>query len=258
MGEHGAHPVDGGEVRPVRTRPQHEQVRPFLDQRRDHQRRVGVIGRETVAEKRQELRDLPGEFRHRVGHRAAAQDVLTVGTPATYPVSLTASVQLAFDRLAEESPVALDLLTLAARLAPEPIPLILFTAHPDQLPASLATAVRDPVAFTAVIRLLRKHALAHVEPGTLQLHPLLAAILRTQPHEDDLAWLLNNAARYLQTRGNLAPPGPLFERALDLRRSRLGDDHPDTLRAATNLAVALRASTRTTRPWPGCGGWGFL
>ncbi|MBV8539212.1 MAG: tetratricopeptide repeat protein [Pseudonocardiales bacterium] len=39
--------------------------------------------------------------------------------------------------------------------------------------------------------------------------------------------------------GELAPVRSLFERARDLRRSMLGDDHPHTLRSARNLAAAL-------------------
>jgi uncharacterized protein DUF4062/NB-ARC domain-containing protein len=66
-------------------------------------------------------------------------ELLTHGTPATYPVSLAASYQIAFDQLATQAPAALDLLTLAAHLAPEPIPRTLFTTHPDQLPDPLAT-----------------------------------------------------------------------------------------------------------------------
>jgi hypothetical protein len=56
-------------------------------------------------------------------------ELLTQGTPATYPVSLAASVRIALDRLATQSPAALQLLTLAAYLGPEPIPLTLFSTH---------------------------------------------------------------------------------------------------------------------------------
>ena len=71
-------------------------------------------------------------------------------------------------------------------------------------------------------------------------------LVATDPHrilrvEQDVAWLLDCAAEYLQTRGEPAPARPLFERALDLRRSRLGDDHPDTLESASNLAFDLLA-----------------
>ncbi|MGH3811319.1 MAG: tetratricopeptide repeat protein [Pseudonocardiaceae bacterium] len=218
-------------------------------------------------------------------------DLLAQGAPATYPVSLAASAQIALDRLTAQSPAALQLLTLAAYLAPEPIPLTLFTTHPTQLPDPLATAAADPLAFAELTRMLRQHGLARVEPTTLGLHRLLAAILRTQgpqpqdlpslavgllraevphdpwenpsawpvwrqllphvlvatdPHrnldavEEDVARLLDRAATYLQIRGEPGPAWPLFERALGLRRCRLGDDHPHTLHSAHNLAAALR------------------
>jgi tetratricopeptide (TPR) repeat protein len=219
-------------------------------------------------------------------------DLLAQDAPATYPVSLAASTQIALDRLNVQSPAALQLLTLAAYLAPEPIPLTLFTAHPAHLPAPLATAAEDPLAFADLTRLLRQRGLARVEPATLQLHRLLAAILRAQPHqrqdppilvirllraaipddpwdnphawpawrqllphvlvatdshrnlngvEQDVAWLLNDAGSYKHTRGELAPAQLLHERALDLRRSRLGDDHRDTLDSASKRAHDLWA-----------------
>jgi hypothetical protein len=206
-------------------------------------------------------------------------ELLAQGAPATYPVSLAASVQIALDRLAAQSPAALVLLSLAAYLAPEPIPLTLVTTHPRELPEPLATVAGDPLAFAELTRLLRQYGLARIEPDTLVLHRLLAAILRTQPHqhpdlptlmvrllraaipaddpwyhpptwpawrqllphvlvvtdahrtlpaaEQDVAWLLDRAALYLQTRGEVALPRSLLERALDLRRARLGEDHPE-------------------------------
>ena len=221
-------------------------------------------------------------------------ELLAHGTPATYPVSLAASVQIALDRLAEESPAALVLLSLAAYLAPEPIPWTLFSAHPAQLPESLATVAADPLAFTALTRLLGQHGLARVESATLMLHRLLAAILRTQAHqsqqfqelpivavrllrgavpaedpwesplawpawrqllphvlvateahraligvEQDVAWLVERAAEYLQIQGEHGPSQPLFERARDLCRSTLGEDHPDTLESASRLVLTL-------------------
>ncbi|MGH4012650.1 MAG: FxSxx-COOH system tetratricopeptide repeat protein [Pseudonocardiaceae bacterium] len=219
-------------------------------------------------------------------------ELLAQGAPATYPLSLAASVQIALDRLTAQSQAGLQLLTLAAYLAPEPIPLTLFTTHPTHLPDPLATSVADPLAFPTLTRLLRRHGLARVEPATMQLHRLLAAILRTQPHPppdpptlavqllrvavpddpwdnpptwsawrqllphvlaatddgrnldavgDDVAWLLVCAATYLVTRGEPAPARPLHERALGLRRSLLGDDHPDTLESTHSLARNLYA-----------------
>ncbi|MBV9163652.1 MAG: tetratricopeptide repeat protein, partial [Pseudonocardiales bacterium] len=110
-------------------------------------------------------------------------ELLAHGAPVTYPVSLAASTQIALDRLGARSPAALELLILAAYLAPEPIPWTLLSTHPAQLPDSLATVAADPLAFTGLIRLLRRYGLARVEPATLVLHRLLAAILRAQPHQ---------------------------------------------------------------------------
>ena len=110
-------------------------------------------------------------------------ELLAHGTPATYPMSLAASANISLDRLAAQSPTALMLLSLAAYLAPEPIPLTLFTTHPAHLPDLLATAAADPLAFSALVQLLRQHGLARVGPATLELHRLLAAIVRSQPAE---------------------------------------------------------------------------
>lgn len=82
-------------------------------------------------------------------------ELLTYGVPATYPLSLAASVHIALDGLATQSRAALELLSLAAYLAPEPIPLTLFTIHPRELPDAVATVAVDPLAFTASIHLLR-------------------------------------------------------------------------------------------------------
>ena len=217
-------------------------------------------------------------------------ELLAQDAPATYPVSLAASVQVTLDRLAAQSPAALELLTLAAYLGPEPIPLTLITTHPAHMPDLLATVAGDPLAFTALTRLLRQYGLARVESATLVLHRLLAAILRTQPHqqqdlatlvvtllrgavpddpwdnpptwlawrqllphvlvttdphrtltgvEEDVASLLHCAGLYLLTRGEPGPARSLFARSWDLRRSTLGDDHPDTLESAGRLSFNL-------------------
>jgi hypothetical protein len=224
-----------------------------------------------------------------------ATAILTQSVPATYPVSLAASLQLAFGQLAAEESAALTLLRLAAQLAPEPIPFTLFTARPDRLPAPLAEAAGDTVAFARVTQLLRHRALARVGPDGLQVHRLVQAILGDRPintsGEDDMTtvarrllcatlaadpwdnpaswpawrqllphvlavtvtargaelgsvdvpWLLGRAASYLRTRGEPGPARELFERAHQLYRDMLGEDHPDTLTASNNLAANLRA-----------------
>ncbi len=237
---------------------------------------------------------LPADaYLHLLATRAA--ELLAEEPPTGYPVSLAASWQVVFDRLATDEPVALELLSLCAQLAPEPIPFTLFTAHAQALPGALAAAASDPLAFVRLTRLLRTRSLAGVETDGLQLHRLVQAILRARsageaaepdltvaavrllraavppdpwnnpgtwpqwrrllPHvltatdasralDDaggDVAWLLNAAARYLLTRGESAASLPLIERALELRRRVLGEEHPATLISASSLAGNLWA-----------------
>jgi tetratricopeptide repeat protein/uncharacterized protein DUF4062/NB-ARC domain-containing protein len=222
--------------------------------------------------------------------------ILAQGRPVSYPVSLAASLHLAFEQLAAEDPAALVLLRLAAQWAAEPIPFTLFTAHPDRLPPPLKKAAIDPVVFVGLTGLVRRRALARVGPDSLQLHRLVQAILRdsptsntatdeamttlarqlltdavqadpwnnpanwpiwrqllphvlavtdpvhhTNPDPLEVAWLLDRAATYLQTRGEPRPARELFQRAHQLRRDKLGEDHPDTLDSANNLALDLHA-----------------
>ncbi|MGH3995441.1 MAG: FxSxx-COOH system tetratricopeptide repeat protein, partial [Pseudonocardiaceae bacterium] len=84
-----------------------------------------------------------------------AAELLAEEVPTGYSVSLAASWQVAFDRLAADEPAALHLLTLCAYLAPEPIPVTLFTAHPEVLPGALAATAGDPLTFARLTRLLR-------------------------------------------------------------------------------------------------------
>ena len=97
---------------------------------------------------------LPADEYLRLLHTRAAE-LLADDAPTGYSVSLAASWHVAFDRLATDEPAALQLLALCAHLAPEPIPLTLFTAHTDALPGGLAAVVSDPLAFARLTWLLR-------------------------------------------------------------------------------------------------------
>ena len=84
-----------------------------------------------------------------------ADDVLDGESNPAYPVSVTASWTVAFDQLAVDNPTALDLLTLIAWLAPDPVPLRLITEHADLLPAPLAATATDALALVRHTALLR-------------------------------------------------------------------------------------------------------
>jgi tetratricopeptide (TPR) repeat protein len=92
--------------------------------------------------------------------------------------TVAASWTVAFDRLAADNPAALLLLSLAAWLAPEPVPLTLFTQHPNRLPDPLPSTVGDPIALADLTGLVQRRGLAQVTPQTIRLHRVPAALLR--------------------------------------------------------------------------------
>ncbi|MCR6482049.1 FxSxx-COOH system tetratricopeptide repeat protein [Amycolatopsis sp. OK19-0408] len=104
-----------------------------------------------------------------------------------YPTSVAAAWTLSFDRLAEDHPSALLILTCMAWLAPEPVPLTLLTQHPERLPGALASIVRDPLAFSDTMTILHTRGMLEVTPTTAQLHRVPAALLRARTQHDTVA-----------------------------------------------------------------------
>ena len=83
----------------------------------------------------------------------------------------------------------MDLLTLIAWCAPEPVPLNLLTENTDVLPDRLRDAVGDPLRLSQCTRLLHRPAMATVAPHALQLHRLPAALLRARTRSAANSWL---------------------------------------------------------------------
>ncbi len=79
----------------------------------------------------------------------------------------------------------MQLLGVCTYLAPEPVPLDLFTAHADELPGPLSSAAADRLAFGDAIAVLVDYSLAKRTPAGLQLHRLVQATIRARsssPH----------------------------------------------------------------------------
>jgi TIR domain/Tetratricopeptide repeat/NB-ARC domain len=110
-------------------------------------------------------------------HTRAGQ-ILGLGRPVSYPMSLAAATQLAADKLARDDPAAAELANLCAFLAPEPIPEDLFTGAADKLAGPLATRAGDPFAWRETIAALTRQSLARIDHRGLQFHRLTQAILR--------------------------------------------------------------------------------
>jgi tetratricopeptide (TPR) repeat protein len=111
---------------------------------------------------------------------------------------LGASWSVAFDRLNADDPAALQLLTLLAWLAPEPVPLTLITEHPDKVPEPLASTAADPLTLAATTATLRRRAMARITPENVHLHRVPAALLRTRNDLDPTDGWTVTAVRLLR------------------------------------------------------------
>ena len=107
-----------------------------------------------------------------------AGQILAQGRPVSYPRSLAAATQLTADRLANVDPAAAELANLCAFLAPDLIPVDLFTCAAAELTGSLAARVADPLAWRQTLARMTKQSMARIDHRGLQLHRLTQAILR--------------------------------------------------------------------------------
>jgi tetratricopeptide (TPR) repeat protein len=110
--------------------------------------------------------------------RTSTQVMLAEGVVHAHGHSLSTVWNLSLDRIAREAPEAMELLGICAYLAPEAIPLDLFTGHPDEIPTALAQAVASAVAFNKTVSTLVDYSLAKRTPAGLQLHRLVQAAVR--------------------------------------------------------------------------------
>jgi len=93
-------------------------------------------------------------------------------------------LKMSFDDLENRHPEAAQLLELCTFLAPEPIPLTLFSSHPSLLPEALSKAATSPVHFAGVVATLADYSLVYsLNSDFLIVHHLLREITRT--HYDD-------------------------------------------------------------------------
>jgi tetratricopeptide (TPR) repeat protein len=90
---------------------------------------------------------------------------------------------LSLDHLRARQPAAVQLLGLCAYLAPESIPLDLFTDHAEHLPPPLGGVAGDPLAFAETVGALLDYSLARRTGTGLLLHRLVQAVIR-QPGSD--------------------------------------------------------------------------
>jgi hypothetical protein len=112
--------------------------------------------------------------------RTRAGELYALGRVSSRTDTVATLWNVSLDRAAAENPAAVQLLEVCAYLAPEPVPLDLFTAHAELLPAPLSAAAADQLAFTEAIRVLADYSLASRSRAGLQVHRLVQAATRAR------------------------------------------------------------------------------
>ncbi|HEV3497401.1 MAG TPA: FxSxx-COOH system tetratricopeptide repeat protein, partial [Actinomycetes bacterium] len=155
--------------------------------------RIPTLDEELADELAAELGDLPLAAAQAAGYleqtdlpaadylrrfRARRAGLLARGDVVGYSGRLDTAWTLSLERLGHEDPAAVELLQLAAFLAPEPIPLTLFGEHADQLVEPLRGTAADPDALTDTVGALVGYSLARRIAGGFQVHRLVQAVIR--------------------------------------------------------------------------------
>jgi hypothetical protein len=112
--------------------------------------------------------------------RAQRATVLARGDVVGYAGRIDTTWALSLERLSSEDPAAVQLLQLAAFLAPDPIPVALFSDCADLLDEPLRTTAADPDALIDTVGALVGYSLARRSADGFQVHRLVAAVIRHQ------------------------------------------------------------------------------
>lgn len=166
--------------------------------------RRGGLGAEEAAELAEALGDLPlaleqaaayldetgisaREYLQLLGERAS--QLYALGTPSNSEETIATTWTVSLERIRGQVPVAEDLLTLCAFLAPDDIPRTLLGNHPEALPERLAAVVCDRVGYQQAIAALHRYSLTTVTRDALSVHRLVQAVVRKELSlEQTMTW----------------------------------------------------------------------
>jgi class 3 adenylate cyclase len=201
-----------------------------------------------------EQTDLPPEdylrrFRIRRTTLMARGDVLG------YHGRIDTTWALSFERLRAEDPAAVQLLEIAAFLAPEPIPLFLLSGNTELLAEPLRATAADPDALADTIGALVGYSLARRHPDAFQVHRLVQAVIRNQLPPDrqqataDLVVALLAAASPGDPEDPLSWAGYTQLTSHVLATAPLGDHSPAGRQLLLDTARYLHAHGDSSSSW---------
>jgi tetratricopeptide (TPR) repeat protein len=175
-------------------------------------------------------------------------DLLALGRPLAYQVTVDATFTLALDQLRVANPAAGRLLELCALFAPDEIPVPLLLSKPQLLPDPLAAAVADPVRQGEVVGLLYRQGLLTRDTGdTARIHRLVQAVTLAHLSPADRHQRTLDAVKLLaqlfpyRGRGLDADEWPRCARLLPHAQAAL--DHARTLQLADPAVATLLERT---------------
>jgi tetratricopeptide (TPR) repeat protein len=113
--------------------------------------------------------------------RTRAAEMHARGRAGDRPDTIVTLWDLSLEQITRQDLAAVQLLDICACLAPRPIPLDLFTGHPDKLPEPLKVSAADRLAFTDTVAVVIDYSLAKRTAAGLQLHRLVQAAIRARP-----------------------------------------------------------------------------
>ncbi|MFL6025404.1 MAG: FxSxx-COOH system tetratricopeptide repeat protein, partial [Friedmanniella sp.] len=157
--------------------------------------RIPTMGEELADELADELGDLPLAAAQAAGYleqtdlppadylrrfREHRGTLLARGDVVGYHGRIGTVWALSLERLRAEDPAAVQLLELAAFLAPELIPLCLLSDHAELLDEPLRATATDPDALADTVGALVGYSLARRSPEGFQVHRLVQAVIRQQ------------------------------------------------------------------------------
>jgi DNA-binding SARP family transcriptional activator len=116
--------------------------------------------------------------------RVRQASLLARGDVVGYHGRIDTTWALSLERLRVHDPAGVQLLELAAFLAPEPIPLFLVGEHPELLGEPLRATAADPDALSDTVGALVGYSLARRHPDGFQVHRLVQAVIRHQLPRD--------------------------------------------------------------------------
>lgn len=118
--------------------------------------------------------------------RTRTAQMLGKGHAAGHADTIATLWTVSLEALAQANPAAAQLLDVCAFFAPDPIPLALFTDHPDVLDQPLRQTAADELDFTEAVGALTGYSLASVAAGGLLVHRLVQAAVRARQYGQPL------------------------------------------------------------------------